>query len=122
MARALELFPSLTGEFPFVLQHRGVAEEFAELARFISDALSAVDAVLAERKVLQRPDLVKVILDFLHDSGGAIFAEVVHAVEGLEDAAPFFGLGLDFGPEVLHDDVVVFPVVRVVSQHLQLTV
>ena len=85
-------------------------------------SLTTVHTVLAKVKILQCPHFVKVIFNLLNDTRCAVFAEVVHAVEGLEDSAPLLGLGLDLGPEVLHDNVVVLPVVGVIGKHLQLAV
>lgn len=75
-----------------------------------------------EGEVLKSANLVKVVLDFLDDSGRSILAQVVHRVQSFENATPFLWLALDFAPEVLHDDVVVFPVVGVVGEHLKLAV
>ena len=85
-------------------------------------SLSFVCAIFAIVEVLEVPDLEQVVLDVLNHSGGSILDEIVHGAKGFEDATPFFGLALEFTPQVLHDDVVVFPIECVVSQHLQFTV
>lgn len=71
---------------------------------------------------MQRPYFVKIVFDFLDHARRPVLAEIVHAVEGLENAAPLLGFGLDFAPEVFHDHCVVLPVVGVVCQHLQLAI
>lgn len=84
--------------------------------------MAAIDPVLGEGEVLESADFVEVIFDFLNDAGCAVLAHVIHGVEGLEDAAPLLWLALHLDPQVLHDHIVVFPVVSVVGQHLQLAV
>ena len=85
-------------------------------------SLSAINTILLKGEILERPDLVKVILDLLNDSWCPILAKIVHGVEGLENSAPLFLLGLDFCPQVLHNDSVVLPVVCMISEHLKLAV
>lgn len=82
--------------------------------------MTAIDTVLAVIEILQRSDFVQVIFDFLDNAWRSILTEVVHAVKGLENTAPFLRLRLNLTPEVLHDHSVVLPVVGVVSQNLQL--
>lgn len=84
--------------------------------------MAAIDAIFLVSKILQSTNLVQVVFDLLDDSWSAVFAQVVHSIKSLENASPLLGLGLDLGPEVLHDDGVVLPVVGVVGQHLQLAI
>ena len=85
-------------------------------------SLAFISAILAIIEVLEVPDLKQVVFDVLHHSGGPILDQVVHGRKSLEDAAPLFGLALEFAPQVLHDHIVVFPVEGVVGQHLQFAV
>lgn len=78
--------------------------------------------VLGEAKVGELPNFEQVILDVLDAARRSILDQVVHDVERLKDPAVFLGLAAEFGPQMLHDHVVVLPVVRVVCQQLQLCV
>ena len=64
------------------------------------------------------PDFIKIIFDVLDDSGRSVLHEVVHRVKRLYDALPFLGLAVNLPPQMLHDHIIVFPVVRVVRQNL----
>lgn len=81
-----------------------------------------VRAAIRVGKIVERPNFVEVVFHVLDHSGRAVLDEVVHGVERFVNAAPLRLLGLHFGPQMLHDDVVVLPVVGVVGQHLQLGV
>jgi hypothetical protein len=98
--------------------------------------LSFIISIFLVREILQRADFEHIVLHILDNSGSSILDEVVHAVEGLEDSSPLLLAAREFGPEVLHDHVVVIPidttykkqginylpVVGVVSEDLQLRV
>ena len=71
---------------------------------------------------MQAPDLVQVVFDVLDDSWGTILDEVVHGTECFEDSAPLLRLALDLLPKMLHDNVIVLPVVGVVGEDLKLGV
>merc|ERR1712176_1192967 len=81
-------------------------------------SLSTICPIFIVGKVLKTSDLVKVIFDVLNDARRTIFNEVIHCVKRLEDALPLLWLALHFFPQMLHDNIVVFPVVCVVSKHL----
>lgn len=85
-------------------------------------ALASLLAIVVVAEVGESTDLEQVVLDVLHHTRGAILHEVVHDGESLEDAPPVLGLALDFLPHMLHDHVVVVPVVGVVGQNLQFAV
>ena len=59
--------------------------------------------------------LVQLVFDVLDDAWRSVLDQVVHGVEGFEDAAPVFGLLSEDLPQVFHDVVVVLPVVGVVG-------
>ena len=82
--------------------------------------LAAFMTVLLKRKVSEALQLADVVLDVLYNAVRAIPEQVVHGSEGFLYTAPVLGLNLSFGPEVLHDDVVVLPIIGVVGEHLQL--
>ena len=52
----------------------------------------------------------------------SVLAKIVHAVKGFKYSLPFLGLRLHFLPKVLKDNVIVLPVVGVVSQDLKFTI
>ena len=85
-------------------------------------SLTSIHSIFIEAEILQSPNLIQVILDLLHDPRCSILAQVVHAAQCLENAAPLLWLALHFAPQVLHDHLIILPVVGVVSQHLQLRV
>ena len=85
-------------------------------------SLTAINSVLLEGEVLESANLVEVVLDLLDDTRRTVLAKVIHGVEGLENTFPLLGLRMHLQPEVLEDDVVVLPVVGVVSQNLKLAI
>ena len=85
-------------------------------------SLPVVLTIFIEAKVSELPNFEQIVLDVLHTARRTIFDQVVHDVERLEDPAVFFGFAAEFRPQMLHDHVVVLPVVRVVCKQLQLCV
>lgn len=79
-------------------------------------------AILGEAEVSKLANLEQVVFDVLDAARRTILYQVVHHVERLEDPAVLFGFAAEFGPQVLHDHVVVLPVVRVVCQQLKLRI
>lgn len=71
---------------------------------------------------MQSAYLIQIVFDVLDDARGPIFDQIIHSAECFEDTLPLFGLGLHLGPQVLHNDVIVVPVVGVVGQNLQLAI
>jgi len=71
---------------------------------------------------LKSANLVEVILYLLDNTRRTVLAKIVHRVKSLENTLPLRGLRLRLQPEVLEDDVVVLPVVGVVSQNLKLAI
>ncbi len=85
-------------------------------------SLTMIRAIFCVREIIVGANLVQLVLNVLHNARCTILYQVVHHIQRFEDATVLFGLRLEFGPQVLHDDVVVLPVVSVVGQHLQLRV
>ena len=79
-------------------------------------------SILGEAEVSKLADLEQVVFDVLDAARRTVLDQVVHHVERLEDPAVLFGFAAELGPQVLHDHVVVLPVVRVVRQQLQLRI
>ena len=73
--------------------------------------LTSVDV----REIIVGTNLVQIVLNVLNDSRCSIFNKIVHCVQRFENLFPFFRLRLYFRPEVLHNYVVVLPIVGVVS-------
>ena len=115
-----ELLASLLRELSLILDLLGIVEQVAQLLGLVLELGALNHTALLEREVLEGSNLVEVILEILNNSGRAVLDQVVHDVDGFGDAAPLFGLQSELLPEVLHDDLVVLPVVGMVSQQLQL--
>ena len=117
-----KLLTCLLCEFSLILDFPRIIEQVAELFGFVSQLGPLHDAALLEFEVLERTNLVEVILEILNDSGRAILDQVVHDVDGFGNATPLLGLQSQLLPQMLHDDLVVLPVVGVIREQLQLRV
>lgn len=84
--------------------------------------MASIYAILGVGEVLQRSNLVEVIFNLLNNTWCTIFAEIVHAVEGFKDSSPLLWLALHLLPEMLHDHIIVLPVVCMVGKHLELAI
>jgi len=114
----LQLVTGLSSELSLLLKHVWITEEFTQLSGLVTHSLTAICSTFVERKVLQAPDLVQVVFDVLDDSWSTVLDKIVHGAEGFEDSTPFLRLALDLLPEMLHDNVIVLPVVGVVGEDL----
>mgnify|MGYP001040504706 CR=1 FL=1 len=85
-------------------------------------SLTMIRAIFCVREIIVGANLVQLVLNVLNNARCTILDKVVHHIQRFEDATVLFRLRLEFGPQVLHDHVVVLPVVSVVGQHLQLRV
>jgi hypothetical protein len=66
-------------------------------------------------ELVEPAHFVQLVLNVLDNARRSVLDQVVHGVEGFEDAAPVFRLLGEDLPQVLHDVVVVLPVVGVVG-------
>ena len=66
--------------------------------------------------VLQGSNFVKIVLQVLHNSGSAVSEQELHGVKRLVDLDPVFIRELRFGPQMLHDDVVLIPSMNMTYQ------
>lgn len=106
---ATELLSILSCELSLLLEFLRVGQQLANRARLISDTLAPILAIFRIGKVLEGPDTEEIILDLLDAPRSTVFDEVLHGVETLVNAAPFFRRGAYLFPEVLHDLSVVIP-------------
>jgi hypothetical protein len=84
--------------------------------------LTALLSIFFVGEVIKISDLEQVIFDVLNTSGRSIFDKIIHNIERFKNTAPIFGFFAQLIPQMLHDNVVVVPVVRVVSNNLQLAI
>ena len=80
--------------------------------------MASIDTIFLVGKIIQEPDFIKIIFDVLNDSWRSVLYQVVHRVERFYDPLPLLRLAVNLSPEMLHDHIIVFPIVGVVRQNL----
>lgn len=82
-------------------------------------SLSSINSILIIGEILQSPDLIQIIFNILNYSRSSIFAQIVHGIQCFENTSPFFWFTQNLAPQMLHDDVVIFPVESMVGEDLK---
>ena len=130
----MQLFSGFPSKFSFLLELFGITEELTDRASSVADPLATICPILREVKVLERANLIHVVLNLLDASRRPILDQVLHRMQGLVDSAPLFRGTIQLLPEVSHYLCVVvptrrnwlepifLPIERMIGEHLQLGV
>lgn len=106
----------MLGEFSLVLELVWITKQLAKSSSFVSKLSSLLDAIgLFVNEILKCSELVEIIFNILYDTRCPILDQVVHDVECLGNSPPLLGFGLEPLPKVLHDDLVVLPIFKLID-------
>jgi len=114
-----EFFSCLLCKFSFILKLARVLEKINEAFRFVTEFCTLFHISLHKCKILEISNFVQVILEVLNDTWSSVLDKVVHDMHGLGDSLPFFTLKCELLPQMLHNNLVILPVVSVICQNLQ---
>jgi hypothetical protein len=108
----MQLLSGFPSKFSFLLELFGITEELTDRASSVADPLATICPILREVKVLERANLIHVVLNLLDASRRTILDQVLHRMQSLVDSAPLFRGAIQLLPEVSHYLCVIIPTRR----------